>query len=506
MLLKKTPRPFGHDLRLFGIKIYSLRKRDGTVVKRYAGVIKRTKTPFQKNIRFCGIEIYTETDFSRIVAVATDLNNEAGKRVSNFQKANFNVADCPKARGKLRQKQEVNLYLLKNLAEICDKNNLRYWLRGGTLLGAARHGGFIPWDDDADIGLVREDFDKLCDLLKTDAIFAMKWIYWTGDYHHLAHFSFKKGIYPYIDVMVFDFIGGKDAALNWMEWKTERAAFNKRAKEFLPPDTPPYCFTDGFDLPDNPLFEQLLNEEKDLYKQKHRGNDCLIWGIDQFTPPENRGAFRCYPADMIFPLKTLYFEGIEFKVPNKWNEKLSLYYGDYMTWPKEIVYDSHSSWSPELTAAEHNVFEIWEQRCRRKFKNGYTCGVFDMFHAGHLNILKQAKEQCEYLTVAVSTDALVIKTKGKRPVIDEKQRFELVKNQRQADNVVYQNDIDKIKAWERLRFDVLFVGSDHQNIPDWARYESFFKSHGVSVVYIPYTAGISSTLLREKLQKRYPPA
>ncbi len=499
MLLKKTPRPFGHDLRLLGIKIYSLRKRDGTVVKRYAGVVKQIKTPFKKNIRFCGIKIYAATNHSQIIAAVRDLNDAMIKRVSNFQKAAFNVADCPKAQGRLRQKQEVHLILLKKLSEICDKNNLRYWLRGGTLLGAARHGGFIPWDDDADVGLVSEDFDKLCDLLKTDPNFAMKWLYCANDYHRIAHFTFKNGIYPYIDVMTFDFIGGKDSALNWADWKNERADFNKRAKETLPHDTPPYRLTDGFDLPDNPLFEQLLNEEKKLYKQKHRGNDCLIWGIDQFTPPENRGPFRCYPADMIFPLKTLRFEDTEFKVPNKWDEKLSLYYGDYMAWPKEITYDTHL-WAPELAAAEHNVFEIWNQKCRRKFKNGYTCGVFDMFHAGHLNILKQAKEQCEYLTIAVSTDDLVMKTKGKKPIIDEKKRFELVKNQRQTDNVIYQNDIDKIKAWEQLRFDVLFVGSDHQNTPDWICYESFFKSHGVSVVYIPYTTGISSTLLREKLR------
>lgn len=499
MLLKKITRPDGHDLRLFGIKIYSLRKRGGTVVKRCAGVVKRTKTPFQKSVRFCGIKIYAETDFSRIAAFMNDSNEAMLKRVSNFQKTAFNVTDCPKAQGKLRQKQEVNLFLLKNLAEICDKNNLRYWLRGGTLLGAARHGGFIPWDDDADVGLVREDFDKLCELLKKDSVFAMKWLYFTGDCHRIAHFALKESIYPYIDVMVFDFIGGTDTAANWADWKSERAGFTKRARETLPKNVPPYRLTDGFDLPDIPLLERLLNEERDSYKQSHGGNDCLIWGIDQFTPPENRGAFRCYPADMIFPLKTLRFEDIEFKVPNKWDAKLSLYYGDYMTWPKEIVCDAHSDWSPELKTAERHAFEIWEQKCRRKFKNGYTCGVFDMFHAGHLNILKQAKERCEYLTVAVSTDDLAFKTKGKQPVINEKQRFELVKNQRQADNVVYQNDLDKIKAWERLRFDVLFVGSDHQNTPDWARYESFFKTRGVSIVYIPYTKDISSTLLRKKL-------
>lgn len=496
MLLKKTTRPFGHDLRLLGIKIYSLRKRGGTSVKRYAGIVKRTKTPFQKSVRFCGIQIYAESDLSRLAISA----NTSLKSVLDFQKAAFNVTDCPKAQGRLRQKQEVNLFLLKNLAEICDKNDLRYWLRGGTLLGATRHGGFIPWDDDADVGLVREDFDKLCELLKTDSTFAMKWVYISGDYCRGARFAFKNGVYPYIDVMIFDFIGGKDTAVNWADWKNERAYFNKRAKETLPNDTP-YCrITDGFEPCGDPLFERLLNEERDLYKQSHEGNDCLIWGIDQFTPPENRGPFRCYPSDMIFPLKTLRFEGIEFKVPNKWDEKLSLYYGDYMSWPEEIVYNAHKPQTPELMEAERNTFEIWNQKCRRKFKNGYTCGVFDMFHAGHLNVLKQAKEQCEHLTVAVSTDCLSMKIKGKKPVIDEKQRFELVKNQRQADNVVYQDDIDKISAWKRLRFDVLFVGSDHQNTPDWARYESFFKTHGVSIVYIPYTQGISSTLLREKLQ------
>lgn len=96
-------------------------------------------------------------------------------------------------------------------------------------------------------------------------------------------------------------------------------------------------------------------------------------------------------------------------------------------------------------------------------------------------------------------DNAVNNFKNKKPVMNEKDRFLLVENQRQADKVVYQTDIDKIKAWEKLRFDVLFVGSDHQEEADWKKYEDFFNARNVKIVYIPYTTGVSSTLLRQRI-------
>lgn len=136
----------------------------------------------------------------------------------------------------------------------------------------------------------------------------------------------------------------------------------------------------------------------------------------------------------------------------------------------------------------------------KKYKIGYTTGVFDMFHVGHLNILKKAKEMCEYLIVGISTDELVKKYKNKTPIIPEKERLEIVKNINWVDKVVWQKDRDKKKAFECIKFDVMFVGDDWKNNKLFLEVEEYLNERGVKVIYFPYTQGTSSTILREKLK------
>lgn len=135
----------------------------------------------------------------------------------------------------------------------------------------------------------------------------------------------------------------------------------------------------------------------------------------------------------------------------------------------------------------------------KKYRVGYTTGVFDMFHIGHLNILRKAKEQCEYLIVGVTTDELV-SYKNKKATIPHHDRMVIVENIKCVDQVVPQENMNKMEAWEKYKFDVVFVGSDWQGTPQWEKYERDFKSVGADVVYFPYTEGISSTLLRGKLE------
>ena len=135
----------------------------------------------------------------------------------------------------------------------------------------------------------------------------------------------------------------------------------------------------------------------------------------------------------------------------------------------------------------------------KKYKIGYTTGVFDMFHIGHLNILKRAKEQCEYLIVGVTTDALCQSRKNKFPIICEKDRVEIVEAIKYVDRVVLQNDMDKLSAVKLYGIDAVFVGSDWQGTPSWNNYEKEFKEVGCDVVYLQHTEGISSTILRERL-------
>ncbi len=135
----------------------------------------------------------------------------------------------------------------------------------------------------------------------------------------------------------------------------------------------------------------------------------------------------------------------------------------------------------------------------KKYKIGYTTGVFDMFHIGHLNILRQAKEQCDYLIVGVSTDELVLKSKNKLPIIPFDERMEIVSAIKYVDKVVPQVNKNKMEAYEKYKFDVMFVGDDWKGSELFTKCEEELKKKGSTVVYFPYTKGISSTILREKL-------
>jgi glycerol-3-phosphate cytidylyltransferase len=130
---------------------------------------------------------------------------------------------------------------------------------------------------------------------------------------------------------------------------------------------------------------------------------------------------------------------------------------------------------------------------------GYTTGVYDLFHIGHLNVLKKAKDMCDILIVGVTSDELV-SYKGKQSVIPFEERAEIVRNIKCVDFVVKQENMDKMKMWERLKFDIMFVGDDWKGTDTWNKFEKDFKKVGVKIVYFPYTKGTSSTLLTQTLK------
>ena len=134
-----------------------------------------------------------------------------------------------------------------------------------------------------------------------------------------------------------------------------------------------------------------------------------------------------------------------------------------------------------------------------KYKIGYTTGVFDMFHIGHLNILKRAKEQCEFLIVGVTTDELCFQRKQKYPIICESDRIAIVAELRCVDQVVPQENMDKLEAVKKYGADAVFVGSDWKGTDAWNQYEKEFAEVGCTVVYLDHTDGISSTILRDRL-------
>jgi glycerol-3-phosphate cytidylyltransferase len=131
---------------------------------------------------------------------------------------------------------------------------------------------------------------------------------------------------------------------------------------------------------------------------------------------------------------------------------------------------------------------------------GYTTGVYDLFHIGHLTLLKNAKGLCDKLIVGVTVDELVA-YKNKKAVIPFEERLEIVRSIDYVDAAIPQYDMDKFKMWEKLKFDVMFVGDDWHNTPKWQALEKQFEEVGVRVIYFPYTKGTSSTLINETLEK-----
>ena len=136
----------------------------------------------------------------------------------------------------------------------------------------------------------------------------------------------------------------------------------------------------------------------------------------------------------------------------------------------------------------------------RKKVIGYTAGVFDLFHMGHLNLLKNAKGMCDKLVVGVTVDELV-KYKGKEAFIPFTERAEIVRACKYVDSVVPQEDMDKITMCRKLGASMLFVGDDWYGTEKWKKYEEEAAKYGIKIIYFPYTKSISSTKISEALKQ-----
>lgn len=161
----------------------------------------------------------------------------------------------------------------------------------------------------------------------------------------------------------------------------------------------------------------------------------------------------------------------------------------------------------DLDMTQFTGNQKWQMYCLEQFLNmheplkiGYTTGVYDLFHIGHLNLLRKAKAQCDYLIVGVSTDELV-SYKHKQAVIPFEERREIVGAIKYVDEVVTQENMNKMEAWEKYHFDVMFVGDDWKGTDKWNKIEADLNAVGAKVVYFPYTKGTSSTLINETLNK-----
>ena len=132
---------------------------------------------------------------------------------------------------------------------------------------------------------------------------------------------------------------------------------------------------------------------------------------------------------------------------------------------------------------------------------GYTQGTFDMFHIGHLNLIKNAKRHCDYLVVGVNSDDLVESYKNKRPIIPLDERVEIMRAIKYVDEVIVTNTLDKKEIWEKVRFNEIYIGDDWKGNERWEKTGKEMEQLGAQLVFLPYTKDTSSTMLREKLKE-----
>ena len=138
----------------------------------------------------------------------------------------------------------------------------------------------------------------------------------------------------------------------------------------------------------------------------------------------------------------------------------------------------------------------------KKMRIGYTQGVFDMFHVGHLNLLNNARSRCDYLIVGVNSDELVESYKQKTPVVCQEFRKTIVENIKAVDEAHIVDTLDKLEVLKDITFDMVFIGDDWKGSERWSATQESLKAHGVEVVFLPYTQNVSSTLMRTKQEDK----
>lgn len=135
----------------------------------------------------------------------------------------------------------------------------------------------------------------------------------------------------------------------------------------------------------------------------------------------------------------------------------------------------------------------------KHYKVGYTDGVYDLFHVGHLNMIETARKQCEYLIVGVHSDEIVNQYKHRYPIIAEAERARIIGSIKGVDKVVINDVRDKLTLLERYHFNVVFIGDDWKGTDRWNNFEKILGERNVDVVYVPYTRGISTTDIKKRI-------
>jgi lipopolysaccharide cholinephosphotransferase len=247
-----------------------------------------------------------------------------------YKKNNMDITTLPPATGQIRDIQLANLALLKELDYVCKENGLTYWLDGGTMIGAVRHKGFIPWDDDIDVGMMREDYSKIIKAFEKSSrnpdIYAGYSRGKISNCNCIVKVQHKKCPYLFVDIFPFDYYGEKqptDVQLdNSLDMKRYRKELEKICTQKMSDEV-------VLEKINKIMTERVLVNEIPEDKTKSE----LVWGLE--FGHYWRNWFTNY--DVIFPIKTIEFEGNIFPCINNPDAFLSRVYGDYMSYPKKIT-------------------------------------------------------------------------------------------------------------------------------------------------------------------------
>lgn len=252
-----------------------------------------------------------------------------------YKKQGLDIQKLPPAEGQIRDIQLANLELLKELDYVCKENNLKYWLDGGTLLGAVRHKGFIPWDDDIDTAMLRDDYEKVIEAFKKSSrnpdIFASFHRNNLESSLYFIKIQHKKCPHLFVDIFPFDTYGEKlsdEEQINTSKYIKEKRNFIKKQ-----------CL---FNIVENDVLKLLLNNlQKEILKTNTNvEHSDFVWGVDFNHSWKNW--FTRY--DVVFPLKTIEFENTQFPCINNPDAYLKRIYGNYMGYPNKIGF-GHSMYA-----------------------------------------------------------------------------------------------------------------------------------------------------------------
>lgn len=295
------------------------------------------KKKFGKIIAISVISISLFSLYKEIIVqqneVRLEINNikKSMEGIASLIKVDKDITKVPKATGDLRIIQRSCIVILKRFDEIARKHNIKYWLDWGTLLGAVRHGGFIPWDDDIDIGMEREDYDKILPILEKEFVgngFSMKKPCITQ--------LFYKDIVPVvIDIFPFD-RGYLEEPLVDFEYRKFVERLKKIQFRFRMKYTVSKCINNKKCI-DKALANTYKHRDKILFKnQKILPNGFLFYGVETECAIKDGLSEKLFRYSDIFPLRKVNFEGKEFYAPNNTHDYLQKLYGsDYMNFPDD---------------------------------------------------------------------------------------------------------------------------------------------------------------------------